>query len=219
MIITRIKQFLKKTYVYDAIQFFLQKKIYWVWRKKGIGNTPHCVKEKVLLRYASLFNISTLVETGTFLGDMIKAVKRHFQTIYSIELDKQLYYRAKIRFGKIKHIHFLQGDSAQVLPKVLSLIREPCLFWLDAHYSGGITAKECLETPIVQELRLILSHPLATEHVILIDDARNFVGANDYPTLEQLDNMISLICPSFVMEVQEDIIRIMSRTPKTGQGV
>jgi hypothetical protein len=161
-----------------------------------------------LLAYAARFSISTMVETGTYLGFMVSAVKRFFWQIYSIELDEDLYRRAKSKFVRFRHVHFLQGDSAQVLTGVLDRIHEPCLFWLDAHYSGGITAKGDLETPVVQELRQILSHSLVAQHVILIDDARNFVGANDYPTLQQVKNLVRTMCPYLVMTVNDDIIRI-----------
>ena len=208
LLLKRVKHYLKNTFVYDVVQFFRRERVYWAWRVLGTGTTPHRVKQKTVLGYATQFSIPTLVESGTYLGDMIDAVKRNFRTIYSIELDEGLYQRAKRKFGQFQHIILLQGDSAQVLPGVLVQTDEPCLFWLDAHYSGGITAKGDLETPIVQELRQILAHPLAAQHVILIDDARNFVGANDYPSLRQVENLVSTICPSSVMHVRDDIIRI-----------
>ena len=208
LLFQRVKHYLKNTFVYDAVHFFRQERGYWAWRVLGIGITPHRVKQKAVLGYATHFSISTLVESGTYLGEMVDAVKRYFRTIYSIELDEGLYQRAKRIFGQFHHIFLLQGDSAQVLPGVLDQIHEPCLFWLDAHCSGGITAKGDLETPIVQELRQILAHPLAARHVILIDDARNFVGANDYPTLQQVKNLISMSIPSAVVEVKDDIFRI-----------
>lgn len=174
----------------------------------GKGTIPHRIKQKTVLGYATQYSISTLVESGTYLGDMVDAVKRYFRTIYSIELDEGLHERAKRKFGQFHHILLLRGDSAQVLPRVMDRIHEPCLFWLDAHYSGGITAKGELETPIIHELRQILSHPLAAKHVILIDDARNFVGANDYPTLQQVENLVYMTSPTSVVEVEDDIIRI-----------
>ena len=209
LIFQRTRHYLKKTFVYDVIQLFRLEREYWAWRASGrIGITPHRVKQKALLGYAARFKISTLVETGTYLGFMMSAVKRNFQQIYSIELDEDLYHRAQSKFVRFRHIHFLHGDSAQVLPEVMDRIHEPCLFWLDAHYSGGITAKGDLETPVVQELHQILSHPLAAQHVILIDDARNFVGNNNYPTLQQVYDYVRTAYPSSVMKIKDDIIRI-----------
>jgi hypothetical protein len=81
------------------------------------------------------------------------------------------------------------------------------LFWLDGHYSGGITAKGPLDTPIVKELDSILNHSV-TGHVILIDDARCFVGENDYPTIDELREILHTERPRWVFEVKDDIIRI-----------
>src|SRR5258706_16154496 len=52
---------------------------------------PDAVKQKVVREYAERFRIKLLVETGTYLGDMINAVKDVFSVIHSIELDKALF--------------------------------------------------------------------------------------------------------------------------------
>jgi hypothetical protein len=48
--------------------------------------------------------------------------------------------KAKHRFRADPNIHILQGDSGEILPKIMGDISQPCLFWLDEHYSGGINA-------------------------------------------------------------------------------
>ena len=55
-----------------------------------------------------------------------------------------------------QHVYILQGDSTHVLSAILGKISQPCLFWLDAHCSGGQTARGELETPIMWELSCIL---------------------------------------------------------------
>jgi len=119
---------------------------------------------------------------------MVNAVKDVFAQIYSIELGMEIYQKAKNRFAGIKKITILQGDSGEVLKELLAHINSPCLFWLDAHYSPG-TAKGNIETPIVKELTNIFEHPLATRHVILIDDASWYTGERDYPTIDTLRHM------------------------------
>ena len=131
-----------------------------------------------------------MVETGTFLGNTIKAVKNEFKEIYSIELDRSLYIQAKNRFKKFKHINIKFGDSSEKLPEILSKIESQCLFWLDAHYSGKNTSKTEVETPIINELRCIINHPIKN-HIILIDDANKFTGQNDYPTIKEIKKMYS----------------------------
>ena len=143
---------------------------------------PHILKQRVVKEYADRFSIRTLVETGTYEGDMVAATRRKFNRIVSIELDETLWRNAKEKFARYEHISIIRGDSVEVLPGVVASVPRPCLFWLDAHYSGGITARGDVETPIMKELQVVLSR--ATEgDVILIDDARLFVGKNDYPTI------------------------------------
>jgi len=142
---------------------------------------------------------------------MVNATKNIFSKIFSVELDKTLYEQAKKKFAKFAHISIIQGDSSEVLPPILAEITQPCLFWLDAHYSGGLTAKGNLETPIMRELKLIFTHA-SGEQVILIDDARLFVGQNDYPTMGQLRSFILEQRPGWMFETENDIIRIHKKS-------
>ena len=108
----------------------------------------------------------------------------------------------------MSNVDIIQGDSGKVFPAILPQIEEPCLFWLDGHYSAGITAKGQLETPIIEELQAIFNHPEKTNHVILIDDARCFTGENDYPELSELKELVAKNLPNHIWEVKDDIIRI-----------
>lgn len=163
-------------------------------------------KQSIVREYAIGFSLSTLIETGTFYGDMVNAMCHHFEHIWSIELDQRLFQKARRRFRWQRHVSILQGDSGKVLPDILTSVKEPSLFWLDGHYSGGKTARSELETPIRKELIPILEHPVEG-HVILIDDARSFDGSHDYPTIEALEKLIKGIRPSWVVDVRDDIIR------------
>ena len=138
---------------------------------------------------------------------MVHAMKKSFKQIISFELDQALARQAQQRFANDHHIQIVQGDSGKLLGDYLATIDEPCLFWLDGHYSGGITAKGALETPIKNELAAILSHPV-DGHVILIDDARCFTGENDYPTLDELQNFVAERKPNHKFSVEHDSIRI-----------
>jgi hypothetical protein len=138
---------------------------------------------------------------------MVHAMKKSFARIISFELDHNLAVQAQQRFADDNHIQIIQGDSGKLLGDYLATINEPCLFWLDGHYSGGITAKGALETPIENELTAILSHAV-DGHVILIDDARCFTGENDYPTLNELRNFVAERKPNYNFSVEHDAIRI-----------
>ncbi|MBW2558590.1 MAG: hypothetical protein JRD69_07155 [Deltaproteobacteria bacterium] len=178
------------------------------WNKKGNPiPVPDIIKQRTIKEYAKIFSVETFIETGTYLGDMVNAVRDTFNKVYSIELDTTLYEQAKKKFSRYHNISIFHGDSSKVLPVILADINEPCLFWLDGHYSGGITAKGDFNTPIMQELNCVLDH-FIEEHVILIDDAREFNGHNDYPTLEELKKRILKKYPDWKFDIKDDIIRI-----------
>lgn len=181
------------------------------WERNGRpAPPPPLVKRRIVAEHARRFGTRILVETGTYRGDMVAAQRRRFGRIWSIELQEQLAERAQARFAGDTHTTILSGDSAVLLPTILASIQEPCLFWLDAHYSAGITARGEVDTPIAAEIDAILRHPVAG-HVVLIDDAREFTGANDYPTIAALTAAISERRPDWIVEVRDDIIRAHAR--------
>jgi len=178
------------------------------WEKHGRPlPPPHIVKQMTIEEFRKKFQTNILVETGTYLGDMVEAQRTHFKKIYSIELSQKLFNRARKRFKDHSHITILQGDSGVVLNKLISEINQPALFWLDGHYSGGITAKADKECPVPEELETIMKSSLA--HIILIDDARLFNGTQDYPTIEEIKTMIEKNGNSYSLDVKDDIIRII----------
>jgi hypothetical protein len=180
---------------------------YNTWIKTGkLVPPPHIVKQGIVTHYAERFQPHILIETGTFMGEMVDACTSIFDQIYSIELSRDLFRGAYNRFSKQKHISIIHGDSVDILPEILLKIDEPCLFWLDGHYSGGFTAKGKKDTPILQEVMSILSHHIDC-HIILIDDARCFNGQNDYPTIRGLRDVILSYHPDWFFEVKDDVIR------------
>ncbi|HVF66629.1 MAG TPA: glycosyltransferase [Pyrinomonadaceae bacterium] len=180
------------------------------WERGGRpAPPPHLVKERVLRRYAKRYGLGVLVETGTYLGDMVEAMKPYFDKIYSIELSEELYERAKARFDGDGHVELINGDSGKVLGEVMKGLTRPALFWLDGHYSAGITAKGETDTPVYEELRQILeARPLG--HVVIIDDARLFGSDPDYPTVEALKEFVGSRSEG-VIQVEDDSIRIVLR--------
>jgi hypothetical protein len=170
--------------------------------------TPHTIKQQTIQYYQKKSGYNILVETGTYLGDMILAQKGYFKKIYSIELSQALFEKAKKRFRGQPGITLLQGNSGDVIANVLIELKEPAIFWLDGHYSGGITAKIEKYSPIKEELQtLIASNQL--QHIILIDDARGFTGEHGYPTLDEVRTMTAKHFPGYHFFVHEDIIRLI----------
>lgn len=168
---------------------------------------PHQLKRNVLREYAKRHGIRVLVETGTYMGEMVHAMREQFDTIFSIELAPELYKQAADRFAAFPNVNIVYGDSATMLPEILGKITEPALFWLDGHYSEGNTAKGSKDTPILSELEAVYQHPVK-HHVVLIDDARCFNGTGDYPTLSELERFVRLRLTDASFEVKDDIIRI-----------
>lgn len=183
------------------------------WEQEGRPVPPPMpAKQREILRYGRAASIRTLVETGTHTGDTIAATRRKFDRVYSIELDDTYYQNARKRFSRYPSVSVLHGDSGTLIREVLQVLDGPSLFWLDAHYSGGDTAKGVTETPVEEELRSILAHPIEG-HVILIDDARHFVGEKDYPTIEEMESLLRRERPDWVFEVRDDIIRMHRPLP------
>ena len=175
---------------------------YLWWRLRGSPGpkVPHLVKQRTIARFARDYGLRVLVETGTNLGNMINAQKQRFREIHSIELNEWLASRARRKFANESKIHLYQGDSGQVLPKILEQLNEPCLFWLDAHWGDESAA-------IKRELESIYAHRIK-DHVLLIDDARWFDGRTDYLTIEELREQAKRAYSGSTVEVTDDIIRI-----------
>lgn len=207
-------EFLKLTSLYEIILPVEQKRELFYWNKRGrTPPTPQLVKQKIIKDYARKYSIATFVETGTYLGSTTKAVKDTFSKIFTIELDKLLYKRAQQKFKKYPHITIIQGDSAKVVFKLLKKITAPTLFWLDAHYSKGITAKGEVETPINEELNSIFNHKIKN-HIILIDDVDVFTGKNNYPTIKGLRDKIIKLGLEYKLILRENMMVIQPKNKK-----
>ncbi len=178
-----------------------------IWEKEGKPiPPPHAVKQSIIREYRKKSGNDILIETGTFLGDMVEAQKSYFRKIISIELSMELYEKAKKRFKKNKHVEIIQGDSGKVLKNIVSQLNKPAIFWLDGHYSSGKTARGDKDCPIFEELSTIFSFE-DLSHVILIDDARHFNGEGDYPTIQELVNFVKSKNSNYHSAVADDVIR------------
>lgn len=192
------------------------KKKYTIWQRQGIGGAmPNYGKQQTVIEYIKRFKPQVFIETGTYKGKMVYAVMPYIDNIYTIELSEFHFERAQNRFAGYPNIKIIQGQSGEVIPELMKNINQNCLFWLDAHYSGGSTSTGETKTPIMQEMECILNHTRAGDHVILIDDARFFTGGDDYPTLKTLKHFILDIHPGWIFEVKDDIIRTHSNREHT----
>ena len=147
----------------------------------------------------------TLIETGTFRGDTVLALRHIFKRVISIEIDPALYEVAKSRFAGARNIDLVFGDCVVELPKILSSLDGRAAFWLDGHWSGGVTGRGDEDDPVLLSLNQIGSHP-NKNHVLFIDDARTFEGGSSAPDLIEVLSAIRAINADYIIRVHNDII-------------
>lgn len=196
------------------LYYKLKNKILSRFRKE-VQPATYEFKRAEIEKISKQYGISVLVETGTFLGDTVEHFKKKFKKVYSIELAHELAEKAKKRFANDSNVTIIEGDSGEVLKKLTAEIKEPTFFWLDGHYSSEFfigeeyikTAKGEKNTPIEKELTYILQSD--GKHIILIDDARLFVGLNDYPTISKIKRLVKEYNPHYNVKVSNDIIYIL----------
>ena len=113
------------------------------------------------------------VETGTYLGTTTRALAGVFPPVVTIERSPELHSDAVESLGDLPGVEALQGHSADQLPAV-SDPGTPTLYFLDGHWSSGVTAGEDDECPLLRELQGIgAGNPGAC---LIVDDARLFTA-------------------------------------------
>jgi hypothetical protein len=189
-------------YIYLLLVHPLVVRLVHPVRRKLSGLPTEAAKAVTVIAYGQ--STPTLIETGTYKGATVAACLGHFERIYTIELDPMLYEAARTRFANQPSVTVIRGDSSTELVRLAGLVHEPALFWLDAHYSYGETAKGPHDPPLPWELRAILERGLPD--VILIDDARHMGVLPDYPSVDEIRQLVGGRAAGF--EVENDIIRI-----------
>lgn len=185
----QIKERLKKTRLYHES---LKWRLLHAWRRRGFSSpSPFFVKHACLLRNG--IPNATWVETGTYLGQTTQFLSSHAKMVYSIEPETRLFAEAKKRFALTPNIELINGLSEDILPELLPRLNGNVNFWLDGHYSSGVTFRGPQDTPILDELKCI-SHNMHRfdEFCVLIDDVRCFNPSlgeySSYPALGELVN-------------------------------
>jgi glycosyl transferase family 2 len=155
-------------------------------RQKSVKATD---KQKVLLRNG--LRDTTWVESGTFMGDTTSVLSKVAKMVYSIEPEPTLFSKAEQRFSNTSNVKLIKGLSEDVFPKLLPTIGGNVCFWLDGHYSAGITFKGPQNTPILDELDAIGRNiTRMNKIVVMVDDLRCFDPRNPeysaYPPVDAL---------------------------------
>lgn len=121
---------------------------------------------------------------------------------------------------------FHHGDSGEVLETLVDKWKEPVMFFLDAHWSGGEPAMtEDAETPLLREMRA-LSRRKEQADIIFIDDARflgksfgGTPGCNERPyiTMDTLLKAYGRECRIINCTDIQDRVIIVPRVSTTGR--
>ena len=154
------------------------------WKRSFSSPAPHFVKMRIL---ETAKKVDVWVETGTYMGQTTELLSRNTSRVISIEPSRELAKRAAKLLAHNQNVRIVNGLSENELPIILEDLPSESLnvaFWLDGHYSEGPTHLGPVETPIVEELRVIAAQlQKFQEVVVFIDDFRCFVNEQtDYPS-------------------------------------
>lgn len=165
------------------------------------------VPESLARQLSTDLAIKRAVETGTYLGESTAVLAAIFERVETIELSPKLARRARRKFLLRRNVRVRCGDSGSLLHPG----DEPTLYWLDAHWSGGNTAGEERECPILDELRATV--PGTSADCYLIDDAHMFVNppppphdASHWPTLAEIESVVAETRPGHSVSVVDDVV-------------
>jgi hypothetical protein len=205
-----VRHLWRRASMHPLIRPFTEWRIYVQWVMAGRPfPAPPLVKQHIVKRYQDRFGLRTVIETGTFTGETVEAVRARSTRVISIELDPALHAAAVRRFARAANVTVMQGDSTALLPGFLDDLQTAALFWLDGHYAGSGTAGAG-SSPLLQEVRTLLARPPRGD-VVLIDDARQLTGKDGYAALNDVLALIRRERPRAGLSVADDIIRWMDR--------
>lgn len=161
------------------------------WKHHGFPlPCPKTIKDSVLLRH----NLpdAVWVETGTYQGETTQLLSKVSSFVYTIEPEPTLYSNAVAKFEGNSRVTVINDISENALPLLLPELSGNICFWLDGHFSGGVTYAGPNDTPLVYELAHIEKFLKRFQAVtILIDDIRlcgRKHAYGDYPSLDFLVN-------------------------------
>ena len=146
------------------------------------GSILYSEFDEQIAKYPDYKSIDTFIETGTYKGDTIHEMSKHFKTCFTFELHPTLYNEA-MTIGKslgINNVNYINGDSVVELPKTIDTcnLNKPCIFFLDSHVSGrDSTYIYAYPVPLLNELEII-ANKCKEVMIICIDDVRFFTKAD-----------------------------------------
>jgi hypothetical protein len=160
-------------------------------------------KHGVIRAYAERYNLHHFVETGTNEGEACRQALKWARTIVSCDLSAEHVERSRSRLAQHANVSIALADSGTWLPWIVNELKEPALFWLDAHGSCAHPDGR-LEYTLRKEVVAAASAPRGS--VILVDDQRMF-GVIVAMSMDELRGMYS--APGWDVTGIDDIVRIV----------
>lgn len=156
------------------------------------------------------------IETGTYLGSGTRRLAAIFPRVDTIEVQESLAAAAQHELFALAHVTVHQGSSRDVLPRLVDPA-VPTLYWLDGHWSGGVTGGAGDQCPVLGELEAAAGGH--ADDCILIDDARLFLAppppphdVSQWPTYEEIASAVRAARPEHHVIVAHDTIVAVPRT-------
>ncbi|TRX55612.1 hypothetical protein FNH22_18475 [Fulvivirga sp. M361] len=176
--------------------------------------------EEAVVLVKNSFDVKTFVETGTYKGETTLWAANNFDKVLTIEFSSEIFETTSKKLSTQENIDALYGDSRVLLRKIIDEQTEPYLFWLDAHWSDGITYGEEDQCPLMEELGIIRSSKFT--NFLFIDDARLFLSPpplpnviHYYPTISEIIGELDNYDEDMYTVVYEDAIISIPGTAKS----
>ena len=147
--------------------------------------SPYFIKQSIVL--SNIIPDSTTVETGTYMGETTELLETKSMKVISIEPEENLFKMAQLKFAGKQKFQIINGTSEDIFPLLIPTLSGDVSFWLDGHFSSGITYRGPKVTPILDELSIIEANISNFQRVVvMVDDIRCFdptlPGCSTYPT-------------------------------------
>ncbi len=118
------------------------------------------------------YQITTVIETGTFQGKTTAFFGQHFQEVHTIDISPTYYNQSKQALSSFSNIHFHFGSSDKVLAQLLPSMKDRfILFYLDAHWNEFWPLRDEIEQ---------ISKTHRNNCIIVVDDVK-VPGRTDVP--------------------------------------
>jgi predicted O-methyltransferase YrrM len=118
------------------------------------------------------YQITTVIETGTFQGKTTEFFGQHFREVHTIDISPTYYNQSKQALSNYSNIHFHFGSSDNVLAQILPAMKDRfILFYLDAHWNEFWPLRDEIEQ---------ISKTHRNNCIIVVDDVK-VPGRTDVP--------------------------------------